>query len=229
VRLAVFDMDGVLIDSYSSWVLVHRHFGTNNEDSLRAFLRGDIDDFEFIRRDVERWSQARGSVPLAEVRRVLDTAPLVPGAIETLLELKGNGFETAIVSGGLRYLAERIGRMGKVDHVYANDVEVDEDGCLTGGGFVNVPLKDKGSVVSSIQGKMGIPPEETVAVGDTAVDISMFRQARLSIAFNPGDEVVERAASQVVRARDLRAILPIILDGIDERPPHRQNLYRRRR
>lgn len=213
IRLAVFDMDGVLIESYSSWVLVHRHFGTNNEDSLRAFLNGEIDDFEFIRRDVERWSQARGSVPLREVRQILDAAPLVPGAIDTLLTLKERGLVTAIVSGGLRYLAERIGALGAVDHVHANDVQVDEMGCLTGGGIVNVPLKEKGTVVSAIQEGLGIGPERTAVVGDTAVDVSMFRHARVSIAFNPGDEVVEGAASAVVRARDLTAVLPIILDG----------------
>ena len=43
IRLVVFDMDGVLVDAYSSWVLVHQHYGTQNEDSLRAFLQGEID------------------------------------------------------------------------------------------------------------------------------------------------------------------------------------------
>jgi phosphoserine phosphatase len=207
-------MDGVLIDAYSSWVLVHRHFGTNNEDSLRAFLRGEIDDFEFIRRDVERWSQARGSVSLKEVTRVLDDAPLVPGAIETLRELDGRGVVTAIVSGGLRYLAERIARMGRVTIVHANDVEVNDRGCLTGGGIVQVPLREKGSVVRGIQEDLSLGSEETAAVGDTRVDVSMFAMAGLSIAFNPKDAMTEGAATHVVRAPDLRAVLPIVLgDG----------------
>ncbi|HEX2065545.1 MAG TPA: hypothetical protein VHI93_01910 [Candidatus Thermoplasmatota archaeon] len=40
VRLVCFDMDGVLIDVGSSWVMVHRHFGVQNEASLHAYLRG---------------------------------------------------------------------------------------------------------------------------------------------------------------------------------------------
>jgi phosphoserine phosphatase len=208
VKLAVFDMDGVLIDSYSSWVLVHEHFGTSNEDSLLAFLRGEIDDFEFIRRDVERWSHARGSVSLNEVRGVLDRAPMIPGAVETLLELHRSGIRTAIVSGGLRYLADRIGRECKVDFVFANDIEVDSEGCLTGEGIVDVPLKEKGSVVNHIQKELGLSREETAVVGDTLVDVSMFRQARIAIAFNPGDQTTEEAATFVVKSRDLRAVLP---------------------
>ena len=107
LRLVVFDMDGVLVDAISSWVLVHRYFGTDNEDSLRAFLRGEIDDFEFIRRDVERWRVVGGDISRVDVERILDEAPLIPGALETLQELHRPDVTTARVSGGLRYLAER--------------------------------------------------------------------------------------------------------------------------
>ncbi len=213
VRLTVFDMDGVLIDSYSSWVLVHRQFGTDNEDSLQAFLRGEIDDMEFIRRDVERWTGVRGRVSQEEVHGILDTAPIFPGAIETLKELRRHGVVTAIVSGGLLYLAERVGAMGEVDLVLANDVEVDGDGYLTGGGIVHVPLREKGGVVSAMQDDIGVSVEETAVVGDTPVDVTMFDMARVSIAFNPMDELTRRAAAHVVEGRDLRLVLPFILDN----------------
>jgi len=212
VRLAVFDMDGVLIDARSSWVLVHRHFGTDNEDSLEAFLRGEIDDHEFIRRDVERWSRASGRVRYHEVTDVLDSAVPFPGAVETLRTLGGSGVMTAIVSGGLRHLATRIGSLCGADLVFANDVEVDEEGYLTGGGIVTVPLREKGSLVTVIQRDLGVSPAETVAVGDSSVDVTMFRQAGLSIAFNPRDGVTERSATHVIRGRDLRSILPLILE-----------------
>ncbi len=211
VRLAVFDMDGVLVDSHSSWVLVHHHFGTDNEDSLQAFLGGEIDDLEFIRRDVERWTQARGRVRLEEVLEVLDGAPLFPGAVDTLRILRERGVRTAIVSGGLRHLAERVGALARVDLVHANDVEVDEEGCLTGGGVVHVPLREKGAVVARIQEDLGIGPEATAVVGDTPVDVTMFRHARVSIAFNPRDALTEGAATHVVRSRDLRSVLPLLL------------------
>ncbi len=217
IELVVFDMDGILVDAYSSWVLVHQHYGTQNEDSLRAFLQGEIDDFEFIRRDVDLWRSVGGDIKLEDIMCVLDNAPLVPGAIETLLELHDHGLVTAIVSGGLRYLAERVGRLGNVTVVHANDCEVDDMGRLTGGGLVNVPLKDKASVVRAVQERFGIAQSGTAVVGDTLVDVSMFKMARIAIAFNPMDGQTEATATHVVKSRDLRSILPLLLcdDGIE--------------
>jgi phosphoserine phosphatase len=211
IRLVVFDMDGVLVDAHSSWVLVHQHYGTQNEDSLRAFLKDEIDDYEFIRRDVDRWRAAGGDIKLEDVMGVLDEAPLVPGAVETLLELHDRGLVTAIVSGGLRYLAERVGQLGNVTVVHANDFEVDDMGYLTGGGVVKVPLKDKASVVRAVQEMFGIAASGTAVVGDTLVDVSMFALAQVAIAFNPMDRQTEAAATHVVKSRDLRSILPVLL------------------
>jgi len=66
-RLVVFDMDGVLADVESSWVYVHRHFGVNNDHSLFAYLRGEIDDLEFIRRDINLWKQKDPGITCARI------------------------------------------------------------------------------------------------------------------------------------------------------------------
>lgn len=214
VRLAVFDMDGVLVDAESSWVLVHEHFGTANDDSLRAFMRGEIDDLEFIRRDIARWREGRGPIAWQEVQGVLDRAPLVPGAVETLQELKRSGVRTAIVSGGLLHLARRLATEGGVDHVHANDVVVDARGFLTGEGRAPVPLLDKSSIVKSLQREVGATPRATAVVGNSSIDVPMFALADVSIAFNPVDTGTARAARHIVLGRDLRAVLPLILgDG----------------
>ena len=49
--LILFDMDGVLVDTISSWSFIHQHYGLNNEASVKAYVKGEIDDSEFIRRD----------------------------------------------------------------------------------------------------------------------------------------------------------------------------------
>src|SRR5512137_1631033 len=109
-RLVVFDMDGVLADIESSWVHVHRHFGVSNDHSLYAYLRGEIDDLEFIRRDIQLWRKANPDITANDIGEILADVPLMPGAAETVDGLRAKGHRTAIVSAGIDILAERIAR-----------------------------------------------------------------------------------------------------------------------
>ena len=53
-------MDGVLLDTVSSWRYIHEYFRTTNARSIIPYLRGDIDYLEFIRRDVSLWKKKWG-------------------------------------------------------------------------------------------------------------------------------------------------------------------------
>ncbi|MCX6670877.1 MAG: hypothetical protein NTX92_03020, partial [Euryarchaeota archaeon] len=43
LKLVFFDMDGVLLDTVSSWKNIHEYFGTTNQRSIIPYLRRDID------------------------------------------------------------------------------------------------------------------------------------------------------------------------------------------
>ena len=44
IKCVVFDCDGVLVDSVSSWRTLHSFFGTENHDLLQKFISGEITD-----------------------------------------------------------------------------------------------------------------------------------------------------------------------------------------
>ncbi len=203
-ELVVFDMDGVLLDVRSSWVLVHDHFGVNNDVSLQAYLSGDIDDEEFMRRDIALWKERQPSISKRHIREIVKDAPMMKGCKESLRTLKKNGYKTAVVSGGLKPLVEQIG-MGYFDVIMVNDLE--DDGELTGEGILNVPLNDKGTAFQEVLEMLDIPPERTVAVGNSFIDAPMLKKASLGIAFNPEDREVCDSADVVIREKDLSRIL----------------------
>ena len=131
-RLVVFDMDGVLADIQSSWVYVHEHFGVDNEHSLHAYLRGEIDDLEFIRRDIHLWKDMDPEVSVEKIRKVLASVPLMPGATQAVRQLRESGLKTAIVSAGIDLLAERIVGELDIDHQLANGLITDTKGTQIG-------------------------------------------------------------------------------------------------
>ena len=146
IRLIAFDLDGVLLDTTSSWVTVHKHFGTDNEAGLEIFLKGEIDDHEFMEWDVKLWTR-NGDVHISEIDTILSEVKLIKGAKETLEQIHEMGIETAIISGGIDLVANKTGERLGIKRVHANGLETNQDGNLTGRGIMRVPLLDKASVI----------------------------------------------------------------------------------
>ncbi len=208
IRLVAFDMDGTLVDVESSWAEVHRLLGESNEEALQAFLRDEIDDLEFMRRDLALWRKHLPEIGEADLERMLAHVGLVTGARELFRALHARGTRTAIVSGGLDVLAQRVGRELGVDRVLANGFVLDGRGRLTDEGLIRVPIKGKREVLARVQRELGIGPEESAAVGNSSIDVGLFARARIGIAFLPVDEPVRRNATLVVTERDLRRLIP---------------------
>jgi len=207
LRLVAFDMDGTLVDVGSSWAAVHAHFGETNPDGLRRFLANEIDDEEFIRSDLVIWRRHVPSLALRDLEAILADVPLMPGAARLLRGLRAQGVRTAIVSGGIDLLARRVASELGIDVALANGFRATRSGELTGEGVVRVPIHGKERVLEALQRQLGVLPEETASVGNSEIDVGLFRRSRLGIAFLPEDDAVRRHADRVVTERDLGRVL----------------------
>lgn len=210
VKLVVFDMDGVLTDTYSSWKYVHDYFQTNNDNSVNEYLKGEIDDLEFIRRDVNLWRENKRFISQSKLEEILSDIPLMYGAKKCICELKKRNVKTVIVSAGLQVLADRVGKELGIDFVFSNGLKIDTDGLFTGEGIVGVRLMYKDLNVLDVSKRLGIGLDEVVAVGNSCFDIPMFEVCGLGIAFNADDDCVKDAADFVVGGKDLGCVLDVL-------------------
>lgn len=196
-------MDGVLVDVNSSWQFVHKAFNVNNQDNLRRYLNGEINYVEFMKRDITLW----GDIHVDTIKSVLDRVQLMKGAKSTVAMLGKTGYKTAIISGGISILAERIQKELGIDYTFANKIIVNANGMLTGEGEEVVNLLDKTAVLRRLASKEQTTPSCCAVVGDSIFDIQLFKEAGFSIAFNTDDKRVNEAANVVIKGRDLKEIL----------------------
>jgi phosphoserine phosphatase len=157
--LVAFDMDGVLVDYSSCWTWVHHHFGVDNEPALLSFVRGEIDDREFMRRDIALWRERDPKLDVDGLRCILEPLPFNEGIGETVAALREQGIKAVIVSGGLDIVAERIAQRYGFDDFIANGVESDRFGQLTGEGVLRVELLNKKLALEAFLAKYQVKKE----------------------------------------------------------------------
>jgi phosphoserine phosphatase len=210
LEMVVFDMDGVLTNIQSSWKHVHDYFNTCNDKSVDEYLKGEIDDAEFIKRDADLWIEKGKPIKKEKLAGILSDVPLMSGAKECIQFLYDNNVKTAIVSAGLDVLAERVRRELGIDYVLSNGVKENSDGYLTGDAIIGVRLMYKDEAITNIAKKTNIPVHNIAAIGNSCFDVAMFAVCGLGIAFNPDDDCVKEAADVVVESKNLTKILSFL-------------------
>jgi len=203
-------MDGVLTDTISSWKYIHDYFGTSNERSVDEYLKGKINDLEFIKKDVSLWKIDGKFTHKNTIRDILQDIPLMKGARKCISFLKKYNIKTTIVSAGLDVLAERVAKQLSIDYVFANGVKTDKNGRLTGEGILNVKLKNKDEAIRNISKKLNIPLGNCAAIGNSCFDIPMFETCGIGIAFNPNDNCVRKYSDIIVEGKNLNKIIPVL-------------------
>ena len=154
-----------------------------------AAMAGEIDFAESLRRRVALLAGMPASV-LDEVRAKLR---LAPGARTLLRTLQRLGYVPAVVSGGFVEVLGPLMADLDVHYLEANCLEI-VDGKLTGRlGADVVDRAGKARALERFANEVGVPLEQTVAVGDGANDIDMLSLAGLGIAFNAKPAVQEHA------------------------------------
>lgn len=114
---------------------------------------------------------------------VFSRVKIRPDAKSLFDRLKKLGVKRVIVTSGLNLLAERICKELESDECYSNEMVFDEKGLFTGNIIINVDPSNKAKVLEEICRKYSIPLNESIAIGDTLYDKSMFRITGSSILY----------------------------------------------
>ena len=168
-------------------------------------MRGELDFFESL---TERVSFLKG-LPVSKIDEICKSLPLMNGAKEAVLGLKEKGYKVVCFSGGFRNATKLFAEELKLDGEFSNILH-SKDGLLTGQVGGEMMFNDsKGQMLLRLQKLLDVSEENTLAVGDGANDLSMFKFASKRIAFC-AKPILKESANIIIEEKDLSKILEYI-------------------
>lgn len=215
-RLAVFDVDGTLVDSQHNIVAamvaafamhglaepeaaaIRRVIGLSLVEAVAAVAPELDSDLHW--RLAHSYKEAFASLR----SRPDHEEPLYPGALEALAELEQAGWLLGIATGksqrGVRSMLDRHGLHGRFVSVQTADEH---------------PGKPHPAMLLTAMGEMGAEAAETVMIGDTAYDMLMAGHAGVagvgvSWGYHHPDELRQAGAVAII---DVYEALPALLRG----------------
>jgi len=203
LKLAVFDfdstlMDGETIDFFAEELGIGKEVAKITEEAMS----GRLDFFESLQKRVGLLKGLEYSV----VEKISQNLPYMPGAKETISELKNRGMTVVCFSGGFRSATGFAKNILGYDADFSNVLH-QKNGKLTGlvGGDMMFNFS-KGDMLQRLQNILGVNKDETLVCGDGANDLSMFAHAGTRVAFC-AREILEKEANIVIKKKDLTQIL----------------------
>lgn len=203
MKLAVFDFDSTLMDGETLDIIAKEtdYYEEIKEITAKG-MRGELDFFESL---TSRVALLEG-MKLKKVNEICESLPIMNGAKETIKELKKKNYKCVCFSGGFKnatsIFVERLVLDGEFSNIFhaKNDI-------LTGKVGGEMMFADsKGNMLLTLQKLLGISYENTLAIGDGANDLSMFKYAKNRVAFC-SKEILKKEANIIINEKDLRLII----------------------
>ena len=205
-KILIADMDSTMIQQECIDELAEEAGLREHVAAITArAMNGEI-EFEPALR--ERVALLKG-LPLSVIDKVISTRiSLMPGGVELVRTMRKHGAYTALVSGGFTSFTRRVAEMIGFNEDRANTLL--HDGAHLSGA-VSDPILGREAKVEKlveIADRLGLTPQDAIAVGDGANDLGMIQLAGTGVALHAKPAVAAQAKVRIDHG-DLTALLYI--------------------
>lgn len=222
IQLAVFDLEGTIFRNQymgeacpSLWAVLcnlckNKKAKREDEANRKKYYQGKYPGYSQWVIDTIKIHQKYHLVR-SQFEEVISTVEYYPGVDETFRVLREMGVTIAVISGGLKALADRVAQDYKIEHTFAAaEYFWNPDGTIRHWNVMPTDFAHKRSMLEILCRDLGISADECLFVGDGRNDRAVAGYCALSIGFNPHDELrhdVDVIIEQPKGGEDLSAIL----------------------
>lgn len=207
-KVAIFDIDGTLFRSSLLIELVEelieegilpKETKLEYEKEYNAWVNRQGSYDEYIRALVEGFLKKCKGVPYADFKNVAEALierkknHVYTYPRDMIKKLKGEGYFILAISQSPKTILKVFCEAAGFDYVYGMIYELDAEQRFTGGQVNKAESEKKAEVLKKIVEEEGLTMEDSVAVGDSKMDISMLEAVDNPICFNPSKLLYEEA------------------------------------
>jgi phosphoserine phosphatase len=195
-KLAVFDMDGTIIDGRLIDALSTK---LGLYDRIKQ-IQADPSILNYIK--TQKIASLLKGIEEKEVIFALESIPIMNNFQNAVSILKEDGYKIGIITDSYSVAAKTLANSHDLDFYAANDLVVN-NGLVTGEvsmplGWEKISCFCKNSVckryhLETYSNKYGVNIKDTVAIGDTRGDLCMVTHAGMGIAFMPKDDHINKS------------------------------------
>lgn len=206
LKLAVFDFDSTLMDGETIDELAKAYGVFDNVQAItKSAMEGKKDFYFSLKERVKLLSGMQENLAID----ICKNLPLINGAKDIISEMKNRGYKVVCFSGGFKFATSYFREILGLDADFSNTLCV-ENGVLNGEVGGEMMFGDsKGNMLLLLQRLLQVDIDDTIAIGDGANDLSMFRYAGKRVAFC-AKEVLKKEANIIIDTKDLREIIKFI-------------------
>lgn len=201
MKLIIFDLDGVIFDHLNFWDEVVKVYQTEKESKIlvKKYLKTNYQ--KLVEEVTKLWLGKPKQSYLEAVKKIR----YMPGAKETLKEIKNLGYKTAIISSSPKELVLRAKRELNIDYAFYNEMIFQNNKFI---GF-NQHVGDQGKqkFLKQLCHQLNLDYKDAVVIGHDQNDIKMARVAGFTIGFNPIDKEFEKYCNVIIKKKNLKEIL----------------------
>ncbi len=194
-KIIFFDMDGVLTVEKSCWHYVHSKLGVDNSINYQKYVKKEITYEEFFKLDINLWISMFGEMRKETVVNILKQIRIRDCVSDLIKILRNEHIRSIIISGGISWLADYIKEKYSFDEAYANEILTDGHGYIIPEGKIKVIPDKKNLIIKDIVKKYNVKKEETISVGDSTGDYSMYMETGKFFSFNTDDVNIKKISS----------------------------------
>ncbi len=203
MKLAVFDFDSTLMEG-ETLEFIAREYNIEPmiKEITRKAMEGEIDFFESLTMRISLLKGAKEE----KIKKICENLPYTNGAKKVISELKKMGYKVVCFSGGYETATIPAQNILGYDAQFSNIFHF-KNGELTGQLGGEMMFSDsKGKMLKRLQTLLNITTENTLAVGDGANDLSMFKYSGKKAAFC-AKPVLKEQANIIIEKKDLTELL----------------------